>query len=96
MIMPSRLLRLTLGVSVCVASTSVAAQAIAPETTASSATDAGGQQQDPAPTASFEQWLADFRQRALAAGIGATTLDNALAGVTPDPSVHELDQRQPE
>ncbi|MCC8802544.1 lytic murein transglycosylase, partial [Xanthomonas euvesicatoria pv. euvesicatoria] len=43
MIMPSRLLRLTLGVSVCVASTSVAAQAIAPETTASSATDAGGQ-----------------------------------------------------
>ncbi|OZI86802.1 hypothetical protein CFN58_08670, partial [Pseudomonas avellanae] len=52
---------LTLGVSVCVAATSVAAQAIAPETTASSATDAGGQQQDPAPTASFEQWLADFR-----------------------------------
>lgn len=96
MIMPPCLLRLSLGVSVCVAATSVAAQAIAPETTASSATEVSAQQQDPAPTASFEQWLADFRQRALAAGIETSTLDNAFAGVTPDPSVHELDQQQPE
>ncbi|CAD7716424.1 hypothetical protein LMG31886_21110 [Xanthomonas hydrangeae] len=94
MIIPSRLLRLSLGVSVCVASTSVAAQAIAPETTASSATEAGAQQQDPAPIASFEQWLADFRQRALAAGIETSTLDNAFAGVTPDPSVQALAQQQ--
>ncbi|AZU17697.1 MULTISPECIES: lytic murein transglycosylase [Xanthomonas] len=96
MIIPSRLLRLSLGVSVCVAATSVAAQAIAPETTASSATEAGAQQQDPAPIASFEQWLADFRQRALAAGIETSTLDNAFAGVTPDPSVQALNQQQPE
>lgn len=96
MITASRLLRLSLGVSVCVAATSVAAQAIAPETTATPTTDAGAQQQDPAPIVSFEQWLADFRQRALAAGIRATTLDNAFAGVTPDPSVQALDQQQPE
>lgn len=96
MITPSRLLRLSFAVSACLAATSVAAQAIAPETTESSATDAGAQQHDPAPTKSFEQWLADFRQRALAAGIESTTLDNAFAGVTPDPSVQKLDQQQPE
>ncbi|WP_045737896.1 lytic murein transglycosylase [Xanthomonas sp. MUS 060] len=94
MIMPSRILRLSLCVSGCVVATSAAAQTTAPETTSSSPTTATAQQS--APTASFEKWLADFRQRALASGIEATTLDKAFAGVTPDPSVQALDQQQPE
>ncbi|WP_052690124.1 lytic murein transglycosylase [Xanthomonas albilineans] len=95
MIMPSRILRLSFCVSVCVVATSAAAQTTDPETASFSPTTAAAQQK-PLPTASFEQWLADFRQRALAAGIEATTLDKAFAGVTPDPSVQALDQQQPE
>ncbi|WP_045727816.1 lytic murein transglycosylase [Xanthomonas sp. GPE 39] len=94
MIMPSRILRLSLCISGCVVATSAAAQTTAPETTSSSPTTATAQQN--APTVSFEQWLADFRQRALASGIEAATLDKAFAGVTPDPTVQALDQQQPE
>ncbi|MDM7555115.1 lytic murein transglycosylase [Xanthomonas fragariae] len=95
MITPSRLLHLSLCVFASVAATNAAAQATSPATAPPSATNAAAQQ-DAASTASFEQWLVDFRQRALAAGIEAATLDKAFAGVTPDPSVQALDRQQPE
>jgi membrane-bound lytic murein transglycosylase B len=46
--------------------------------------------------ASFDGWLAQFRQEAAAEGISAATLDKALDGVQPIPRVIELDRRQPE
>ncbi len=45
---------------------------------------------------SFDVWLADFRNEALAAGISAATLDAAFAGVKPLDRVIELDRQQPE
>lgn len=50
----------------------------------------------PAGELAFDTWLADFRARALAAGLSAQLLDRELAGVTPDPKVISLDGRQPE
>src|ERR1700677_1676584 len=44
----------------------------------------------------FNQWLAGLRADALAQGIGAATLDRALANVEPIPRIIELDRRQPE
>lgn len=44
----------------------------------------------------FDTWLADFRVRALAAGLSAQLLDRELSGVTPNPRVISLDSRQPE
>ncbi len=44
----------------------------------------------------FAEWLEGVRQEALASGIGATTLDQALAGIEPQESVVELDRKQPE
>ncbi|WOB25365.1 lytic murein transglycosylase [Xanthomonas dyei] len=87
----SQHLRIWILAGACMTATHAAAQVTAP----SSATPAAAEQ-DPATTQSFEQWLVDFRQRALAAGIETTTLDTAFAGVTADPSVHALDQQQPE
>ena len=49
-----------------------------------------------AQSGSFDDWLAQFRQEALAEGISATALDRALDGVRPIPRVIELDRRQPE
>ncbi|WP_340108108.1 lytic murein transglycosylase [Pikeienuella sp. HZG-20] len=48
------------------------------------------------PAASFADWRAGFRQRALAAGISAATFDRAFAGVSPNDKVVELDRFQPE
>lgn len=50
----------------------------------------------PAGELAFDTWLADFRVRALAAGLSAQLLDRELSGVTPDPKVISLDSRQPE
>ena len=54
----------------------------------------------PAPAAPadsrFESYLETVRARALAQGISAATLDRELAGLTPNPRVIELDQRQPD
>ena len=50
----------------------------------------------PAGELAFDTWLADFRVRALAAGLSAELLDRELSGVTPDPKVISLDGRQPE
>ncbi len=44
----------------------------------------------------FEEWLRKLRAEARAAGIRASTLDRALAGLEPLPRVVELDRRQPE
>jgi len=44
----------------------------------------------------FAAWLAAFRTEAAAAGISPATLDRALAGLTPNPRVIELDDRQPQ
>ena len=44
----------------------------------------------------FSNWLAQFRQEALAQGISQATLDAALADVQLLPEVIERDQRQPE
>ncbi|MGK2953847.1 MAG: lytic murein transglycosylase [Thiobacillus sp.] len=45
---------------------------------------------------SFDDWLAGFRQDAVAQGISTATLDAALSGITPAERVIELDRRQPE
>lgn len=46
--------------------------------------------------ASFEQWLAGFRDQARAAGISEYTIAAALDGVRPLPRVLALDRQQPE
>ncbi len=45
---------------------------------------------------SFETWLESFRQRALASGISANTVSQALSDVEPLERVIELDKSQPE
>ncbi|MGF1562469.1 MAG: lytic transglycosylase domain-containing protein [Geminicoccaceae bacterium] len=45
---------------------------------------------------SFEQWLDGVRAEAQRRGVSPATLDQALAGLELDPSVIELDRRQPE
>lgn len=59
---------------------------------------AGGQNSSTAaPVArSFQEWLAGFREEALARGIGAKTVDAALADVSPLPVVVERDRTQAE
>jgi membrane-bound lytic murein transglycosylase B len=47
-------------------------------------------------SASFHQWMQEFRREALKRGIKSETFDAALAGVQPVPKVVELDRRQPE
>ena len=49
-----------------------------------------------APDRSFADWLADLRAEALARGIRAETLDQALTGIEQLPIVVERDQTQPE
>ncbi|MDR6627448.1 lytic murein transglycosylase [Caulobacter segnis] len=47
-------------------------------------------------TQAFDAWLADFRPRAIAAGLSPALLDRELSGLTPNPRVISLDSRQPE
>lgn len=51
-----------------------------------------------APTvdAGFDSWKADFRGRAIAAGVRGDVVDRELAGLTPNPRVISLDSAQPE
>ena len=44
----------------------------------------------------FAAWLAGFRGRAVARGLGPAGVEAALAGLSPDPRVLALDSRQPE
>ncbi len=53
-------------------------------------------QDAPAPQPPFEEFLAGVRTEALAAGINAATLDQAFAGLTPEPVVVSRDRSQPE
>ncbi len=46
--------------------------------------------------ADFERWVAGFRAEAAAAGISAETLDAALAGLSINERVYELNDNQPE
>jgi membrane-bound lytic murein transglycosylase B len=46
--------------------------------------------------AGLDGWIADYRSRALAAGVSSATFDSALAGVRFLPQVVEKDQRQDE
>lgn len=48
------------------------------------------------PDQGFESWLQAFKTDAATKGISRRTLDTAFAGVTPNPRVVELDQKQPE
>lgn len=48
------------------------------------------------PTESFGQFIANFRAKALAAGVSAQVYDTAMAGLTPDPKVPGLVSSQPE
>ncbi|HSX70586.1 MAG TPA: lytic murein transglycosylase, partial [Pseudomonas sp.] len=48
------------------------------------------------PAISFDDWRAQFRGKALSAGIPAELFDRAFAGVTPDLSVVKADRAQPE
>jgi lytic murein transglycosylase len=50
----------------------------------------------PEPAMGFDAWLAEFRQRAVAAGIPAAVVARELTGLTPDDRVAALDGRQPE
>jgi membrane-bound lytic murein transglycosylase B len=53
----------------------------------------------PPPTtgdAGYEAWRAEFRGRALAAGLSGELIDRELAGLTPNPRVISLDSAQPE
>jgi len=50
----------------------------------------------PLPQQSFGEWLAGVRAEALALGIGQATLDSALAGLEPVPTVIERDRTQAE
>lgn len=52
--------------------------------------------QTPAPTQTFEEFLAGVRADALKAGIRKETLDAALAGLEPNPVVVARDRAQPE
>jgi membrane-bound lytic murein transglycosylase B len=47
-------------------------------------------------SASFENWVRQFRQEALQKGISPAVFDKAFTGVTPNPRVIELDRKQPE
>jgi peptidoglycan lytic transglycosylase B len=49
-----------------------------------------------AATEDFASWLQGLRREALAQGIRAATLDQALAGIEPLPRVIKLDRQQPE
>lgn len=44
----------------------------------------------------FDQWVADFRPRALARGISGATYDSVMNGLKPDMGVFALQQSQPE
>ncbi len=48
------------------------------------------------PVESFGSFIAGFRAKALAAGVGAATYDAAMTGLTPDPRVPDLVTSQPE
>lgn len=50
----------------------------------------------PAPQLDFPSWRAQFRVKALQAGIDARLFDQAFAGITPDPAVIKADYSQPE
>jgi membrane-bound lytic murein transglycosylase B len=50
----------------------------------------------PLPQPSFEEWLAAVRAEALTRGIGEATLDRALTGLEPVPTVIERDRSQAE
>ncbi len=52
----------------------------------------------PAPSvdAGFDAWRAQFRTKAIGAGLPAALIDRELAGVTPNPRVISLDSAQPE
>ncbi len=44
----------------------------------------------------FDQWVADFKPRALSRGISGTTYDSVMNGLKPDMGVFALQQSQPE
>ena len=46
--------------------------------------------------ADFDAWRASFSQRALQLGRDRAVVERLLSGLTPDPRIVELDQRQPE
>lgn len=48
------------------------------------------------PVESFDSFIANFRAKALAAGVSAATYDAAMVGLTPDPRVPDLVTSQPE
>ena len=48
------------------------------------------------PAQSFAEWQANFRDRALKAGINPLVFDNAFIGITPDMGVIKADRSQPE
>ncbi|MFK4812472.1 lytic murein transglycosylase [Devosia sp. ZW T5_3] len=48
------------------------------------------------PVESFASFIANFRAKALAAGVSAATYDAAMTGLTPDPRVPDLVTSQPE
>ena len=48
------------------------------------------------PVESFDSFIANFRAKALAAGVSGSTYDAAMGGLTPDPRVPNLVTTQPE
>ncbi len=67
----------------------LAAQTVLPDAVATKEAEMGTQ-------AGFDDWVRDFRPRALAAGVPAATFDAALRGVEFNPKVVERDRNQNE
>jgi lytic murein transglycosylase len=74
--------------------------AVAPPPVATNAPPPGERLPVRPPTVSgemiFDAWAAEFYSRALRAGVEPALLDREMAGLTPNPSVGNLDNRQPE
>jgi membrane-bound lytic murein transglycosylase B len=52
--------------------------------------------QDPPPATAFEDWLIELRKEALARGISAVTIEQALTNLTPEEIILTRDRTQPE
>ena len=92
----SRSIRLRGNLLAATAGLLAAAALLGTPASASAQQDGGQETVAPRNDQPFEAWLQDLRDEARTAGIGAATLDSALAEVAPVNRVIELDRRQPE
>ncbi|ROO27218.1 lytic murein transglycosylase [Salinisphaera orenii] len=70
--------------------------AASPEAADEAASEPAERKTPPRDAAGFERWVAGFRERAAARGVDRDTLAEAFDDATFQPSIIELDRRQPE